>query len=429
MAVGAIAHGQAPLGEPIDQGRPVAQLSQQTPNWLELGVAYRFRFEGREGNGFGLDDGESYGLNRVLVDVGVKPKPWLSLHFQGQDARAPGKDNATGLFRDPFDVRQAWVQVGDEEHNVVHARIGRQELLYGKQRLIGPLDWTNTARQFDAAKLTIGEKALHVDLFAASVVVIDPGGLNERRDGANLHGAYGTLNGLLDKGALEVYTLWKTNPRVIDALGRLGDEDLYTSGFRFERPLGAGFDMETEWARQYGQIAGGDISAWGAYGVLGYTPPGWRWGPRFSTEYQFGSGDGDAADGTHGTFDQLYPTGHLYQGAADRIGWQNVKDVRAGVSLKPHPKLGLILDYFNFWLANKRDHLYAVNGAVSVRAPEGGARSSHIGQEADAMLTWKPAAHATVGGGLGYFFTGDFLKETTPGRRHVFTYLFLNYVL
>ena len=289
--------------------------------------------------------------------------------------------------------------------------------------------WTNTARQFDAAKLTVGKKDLHVDLFAASVVVIDPNGFNKHRDGNNLHGAYAILNSLLDKGALEVYTLWKTNPRVFDALGRPGDQNLYTIGFRFERPLGAGFALETEWARQYGRFAVEDVSAWGAYGVLSYTPPRSIWSPRFSTEYQYGSGDGDPADGSRETFDQLYPTGHLYQGAADRIGWQNVKDVRVGVALKPHAKLGLNLDYFTFWLADKHDHLYAVNGTIAVRAPEGGARSSHVGQEMDAILTWKPAAHATIGGGLGYFFTGDFLKETKLGHRHIFNYLFLNYVL
>ena len=424
-----LALAQSPPAQPLEQGRPITQLNQQSPDWLELGVAYRFRFEGRDGIGFREDSSDGYGLNRVLVDVGLKPKSWLTFHFQGQDARAPGKNNANGVFRDSFDVRQAWVRIGDPESGLVHATVGRQHLLYGKQRLVGPLDWTNTARQFDAAKLTIGKKDLNLDLFAASVVVIEPGDFNKHRDGNNLHGAYATLDGLLDKGSLEVYTLWKTNPRVVDALGRLGDQDLYTSGIRFDRQLGSGFDMETEWARQYGQYAGEDVSAWGAYGVLGYTPPGWSWSPRFSTEYQFGSGDGNSADGTRSTFDQLFPTGHLYQGTADRIGWRNVKDVRAGVALKPHPKLGLNLDYFNFWLANKRDHLYAVNGAIAIRAPEGGAASNHVGHEIDAILTWKPAAHATVGGGLGYFFAGDFLKETTPGRRHIFTYLFFNYVL
>lgn len=426
--VGSVAVAQ-PASEPVDRSRPVTQLNQRLPEWLRLGVSYRFRFEGREGNGFRAGNGESYGLNRVLVDIGVRPGSWINLHFQGQDARAPGKDQATGLFRDPFDVRQAWIEFGDARNAVVHARIGRQELLYGKQRLVGPLDWTNTARQFDTARLTIGRKTVHVDLFAASVVVVDPDNWNKRRDGNNLHGAYATLNGWLDRGALEVYGLWKTSPRVHDALGGQGDEDLYTSGFRLERPLGGGFDIETEWAWQYGHFAGEDISARGFYGILGYTPPGWNWSPRFSTEYQYGSGDGDPGDGVRETFDQLYPTGHLFQGTADRIGWQNVSDVRLGVGFKPHPKLGLNFDYFNFWLANERDHLYAVNGSIAVRAPEGGARSRHVGQEVDAILTWKPAGHATVGGGLGYFFPGAFLEETTPGHEHIFTYLFFSYGL
>src|SRR5207253_4170036 len=34
-----------------------------------------------------------------------------------------------------------------------YLRIGRQELLYGSQRLISPLDWANTRRTFQGAKL------------------------------------------------------------------------------------------------------------------------------------------------------------------------------------------------------------------------------------------------------------------------------------
>src|SRR6185436_17662187 len=41
------------------------------------------------------------------------------------------------------------VPVGDS----LTARVGRQELLYGNQRLISPLDWANTRRTFDGARL------------------------------------------------------------------------------------------------------------------------------------------------------------------------------------------------------------------------------------------------------------------------------------
>ncbi len=412
-----------------DLPRPVQTLSQESPDWLTVGAQYRFRFENRTGAGFRENNADGYGLGRLLVDVDVKPVSWLQFHFQGQDARAPGKKNANPVFRDPFDVRQAWVQLGDTEKGWIRVRVGRQELKYGGQRLVGPLDWTNTARQFDAAKVNIGKKDLNIDFFAASVVVVDQNAPNRRRDGNNLHGAYANLNRFAGGGTLEAYGLWKTTTLVRGSQGRFGDADMYTTGFRYTRPLGAGFDVETEMARQTGQFAFDDISAWGGYWILGYKPPGWAADPRFSLEYQYGSGDADPNDSTMGTFDQLFPTGHLYQGTADQLGWRNVSDVRAGVAIKPVPKVTLTFNYFSFWLANRNDNLYSVSGRVSVRSPEGGADNSHIGQELDTILVWKPAAHVALGGGFGYFFTGRFLEQTTPGRRHTFGYMFLNYTL
>jgi len=423
------AWGQTPAAEPPALPRPVTEASSASPSWLTVGAQYRFRFENRTGTGFRENSSDNYGLGRLLVDVGIKPSSHLEFHFQGQDARAPGKKNANGVFRDPFDVRQAWVQIGATEKGWIRARVGRQELKYGSQRLVGPLDWLNTARQFDAVKVNIGEKDLNVDFFASSVVVIDPGDFNKHRDGNNLHGAYANLSRFGGGGTLETYALWKTTTVVIGSGGRAGDADLLTTGFHYKRQVDGGFDLETELATQTGTFARDDISAWGTYGILGYTPAGMTLSPRFSVEYQYASGDDDPNDSTMGTFDQLFPTGHLYQGTADRIGWRNISDVRAGMQFKPHPKLASSIDYFSFWLANRNDGLYAVNGRLSVAAPEGGAQNSHVGQEIDWTFVWKPAPHVALGGGLGYFASGQFLKETSPGHRHTFSYLFLNYVL
>ena len=92
-----------------------------------------------------------------------------------------------------------------------------------------------------------------------------------------------------------------------------------------------------------------------------------------------------------------------------------------------HPKLRLNVDYFSFRLANRHDHLYGAGGAIAVRAPVGGARNRHVGREWDATITYKPAAHISVGAGIGRFFPGAFLKQTTPGATHMFPYLFLGY--
>ena len=409
--------------------RPSNALNRATPDWLTIGSSYRFRMEGRTGIGYQSGADDAYGLGRMNVNVGIKPKPWLNLYFQGQDSRAPGKENPAGFFRDSFDIRQAYVELGNQETYKTSLRVGRQELKYGAQRLIGPLDWGNTARQFDAVKVTFGGTDTNVDLFAASVVRIDPDGLNRRRDGQNLHGAYAALNKLMPNTTFETYLLWKTTPLVIGESGSPGDADIYTAGFRLVKPLPKGFDAETEVAGQFGSFAGDDVSAWGAYGILGYTAGSFPWKPRFSVEYQYGSGDDDPTDGKRGTFDQLFPTGHLYQGLADQVGWRNVSDVRAGVALELHSRLRLNFDYFSFWLANGNDHFYGVGGAVAVRRPMQGAGNKHIGEEFDAILVYKPAPHVTFGGGVGRFFPGAFLKQSTPGAAHTFPYVFVNYVL
>jgi len=406
--------------------RPSALLNEKTPEWLTFGFTYRFRTEGRETDASPQDD--TYGLGRLLVDISVKPKPWLAFHVQGQDARAPGKENATPFFRDPLDLRQAWVEMGNREKGGFRLRAGRQELSYGVQRLVGPLDWSNTARQFDAVKAVIGAKDMNVHVFAASLVRIDDGKFNRSGEGKNLHGVYVHLNRLFPNTTLEPYLLWKTDPLVIGESGRAADADTYTAGFRFARPMPKGFDVAGEWARQFGSFAGDDISAWGAYGILGFTPPGTPLSPRFSVEYQIGSGDSDPADGDYETFDQLYPTAHLYQGVADRVGWRNIKDIRAGVELKPYQNLKLTFDYFSFWLAERQDHFYGAGGQVAVRSPPGGARNTHIGQEIDAVAAWKATDFATAGAGVGRFLSGGFLEQSRSGAgSQTFFYLFLNY--
>ena len=44
-------------------------------------------------------------------------------------------------------------------------RVGRQELLYGAERLISPLDWANTRRTFEGVKLLMHEGDWNTDAF------------------------------------------------------------------------------------------------------------------------------------------------------------------------------------------------------------------------------------------------------------------------
>jgi hypothetical protein len=60
--------------------------------------------------------------------------------------------------------------------------------------------------------------------------------------------------------------------------------------------------------------------------------------PRYVAEYNFASGDGNSRDGVHGTFDQLYASGHDKLDLADQVGWKNIQNIRTGVDIKVKPK-------------------------------------------------------------------------------------------
>lgn len=54
-------------------------------------------------------------------------------------------------------------------------------------------------------------------------------------------------------------------------------------------------------------FAGDTIHAWMAAADAGYTFETCSWTPRLGIGFDYGSGDDDPNDGTHDTFNQLYP--------------------------------------------------------------------------------------------------------------------------
>jgi hypothetical protein len=400
------------------------------PRWLKLSGEVRFRFESRQGLGFQEGNDDSYGLVRTRLNIDMQPTSWLQFFAQGQDARAPGinASPAGGLYRDPFDLRQAYVRLKAGERRTVAVTVGRQLLNYGDQRLIGPLDWTNTARAFDAVKLELQPHPdVKLDFFSASVVENNPNRrLDQSPEGNNLHGFYGAIRNIIPKSTIEPFLLWKTTPLASSELGRTGDLDRYTGGVRiWGKGLGR-WDYNLGVARQWGAAATNTIRAWGSYAEIGYTLP-LQWTPRAYAEYTFGSGDADPNDGHIGGFDDLYPTAHLWYGYNDLVGWRNLKNVRLGLQVQPRAKLKASFDYHLFWLASSRDGLYNAAGRLTVGAPEGGAADTKIGDEVDATFTVPLTPVIALGGGVGHMFPGPFLEANSPGHGNTFTFLFLAY--
>ena len=395
------------------------------PEWLSLGGEFRFRGEVRRGLGFAANNNDGYSLWRVRLDVGIQPVDWLKIGFQGQDARAPGIRESIpniGAFSDGFDIRQAYTQLGSDDSPVT-VTVGRQLLAYGDQRLVGALDWANTARVFDAVKVRIQGPGSELDIFSASVVQNDPGRrINQSAEGNNLHGFYGSFRRVIPHVILEPYVLWQTTPSATNELNMRGDLDRYTAGMRIWNDDLGPWDYGGAFVRQWGNLAGAPIEAWGYYAELGHTLDT-SLSPRLFAEYTFGSGDEDPTDGKVGGFVDIYPTAHRWYGYNDLVGWRNVKNIRLGTQLRPSSKVRLQFDFHSFWLASRRDALYNVGGRLSVRAPAGGAAETKIGDEVNATVTYDPSRVFGVEVVSGYMFPGPFLRANSPGHGNTFAYV------
>lgn len=414
----------------------------------DLGGQFRLRFEAKEHFAAAGQPGASdfrqtggnpdntYWLTREKLHLGYSPGNWLTAFVEGRNSTSAGDDRNPNPESDFIDLHQAYLKLGDAKQFPLTAQVGRQELFYGDERLIGAFDWSNVGRVFDAARLRYQNSDVWVDAFVGRVVLVDDNNFNEANDYDFFAGIYASTRTLIPKQETQLYFLARNvgnqSPNAIGAglpplLTGASPRDVYTVGLRVKSLPGQfqGWDYEAEVAGQFGRFKTSATSpglkqeAFAAHVAGGYT---WAeaWGtPRVGLEYNFASGDSNPNDATHGTFDNLFPTNHKFYGYMDFVSWQNIHNVRLATSLKPLPRLTLTADYHAFWLADTRDFFYQVNGAPRNSGGYGinpGA-GSFVGTEFDLFATYaiKPFASAQVG--YGHFFAGDYVKNslTTVG--------------
>jgi hypothetical protein len=397
------------------------------PSWLRVRGEFRERVEGFENSGFieGRDD--SYALTRVRLNATITASKHLTFQANVQDARVAKKQvgPTTAPFRGPFDLRMAFADVGDAKAPVA-ARLGRQELAFGEQRLLGHLAWVNTGRTWDAARVILRAKSWQADVFGASLVRSLPDAFDKSGNGNRLAGVYAASPKVIPQAAVEPYLFWRRDVNLRSELTTVGKLSQTTMGVRVAGKLPARLDYGVEMAMQRGSLAADSIEAWAGHWQIRESLPG-PGAVKLTSEYNFATGDDNPADGVRQTFDQLYPTGHDKLGLADQVGWRNVHHLREGVEFSPFKATPISLNYHSWWLAEKTDGLYAATGAPLARVA-GGAASSHVGQELDIQITRALTPQVQLAAGYAHMFAGAFLKQATPGASYSAPYVMVTYV-
>jgi hypothetical protein len=407
---------------------PIGKLNESLPSWLRFGGEYRDRLEGPIGIGFrGTND--FYLLDRLRVTVAIQPNDWLKFYGEVQDSRIFFNHHIANAnpFEDSWTLWQGYAQVGSSTSGWLDVLAGRQVLLFGDERVIGPSNWTNVGRTFDVARVDFHHPGYKVSILGSSVVPGSNNDLHNAIPGNNLYAVYGTFENVIPHSTFEPYVFWRLAPGnfgLPETVGR-GHLNEVTIGLHVKGTLPAEFDYDTEFDGQKGSLGISSIGAWAGYAGVGKTFPNAAAAPRVFIEGNYASGTKNPAGRDWNTFDQLYPSNHDKFGFTDQVGRRNLVQFRVGVEENVGKKWKFKQAFEGFWLATSHDNFYASSGAIAEPARPGASR--HIGNEFDLVAEYQMNKGLNFGFGYTRLYAGQFLKTTTQGHDYSYPYAYVEY--
>lgn len=401
-------------------GKLAEALSAETGSKLTLTMEQRVRYEERSGTTFGKDPDIDTGLVRTRLGMTYRPVSWLKFSAMAQDSRAPWYGaGAPNTVRDQADLHEAYIEANPGALGF-GVTVGRMMLNYGEGRVIGTPQWSNLSRTYDQARVYYRMKRARLEMLYLSPVKIRIGEFNRPVLGDHVWGMYDSFPDFRGKNLLEVYVLRHDQNRPGGYTGgsrAAGTDSVGVNAFggRLSGPVGWGVKYSLEGVAETGRVgpARQRAAAW-------FSGMSRRWTVAKHTvdvsgEYKYASA----------TYDQLYPANHDKFGHEDLLGWRNLHNARALVTVGLTKALAVNVMYDNYWLASLRDGLYNGSGKLISR-PASGLTGRHVGQEADVFGTYK-YRHFTFGAGWGHFAAGQFISKSTAGVGPNYVYLFHQY--
>ena len=283
-------------------------------------------------------------------------------------------------------------------------RVGRQELLYGNQRLISPLDWANVRRTFEGVKVMTQSGHWSLDGFYTHLVPVDPDDLDEADYDQPVYGVHASYGGFKNF-TVETYYIGYEN----DNAGPItGDFSLHTMGLR----LNGGIDdwlFELEGGPQFGRQSGLGLDHEAAFctcGIgrkLGATMP---WSPTLWVYYDYASGNNVGGD--FNRFNQLFPLAHKYFGFIDAVQRANIESPNVLLTMKPTDKLSLLFWYWHFMANQDTDRVPAIGGT-----PMQSTASKDLGDELDIIARYQLAPRSNLLFGWSHFWRGNKILAPT----------------
>ena len=385
-------------------------LSDDGNFWMSFGGQIRFRLERWNNYNFDREFNDTFLLTRLRLHTDIHTGKYLRFFAEMKSAFSTDRNLPGGqrtLDVDELDLQQAFadIMLPVGENGKLTLRPGRQMLLYGKQRLISPLDWSNTMRTWQGVQGIFDWHNWKISGFWTEFVPVKKYESNTADSDQPFAGIYGTGSPGKAGIGLDGYWLYRERKNL--------DEERHTIGGRIFGSIGRNrIDYDFEAAYQLGDSDDKDVRAFMIGSEFGYRFAETAFNPRLFLRFDFGSGDKDPNDDKVETFDQTYPLGHLYLGYMDFVGRQNIISPTIGLTFSPINKLTCEATGLFFWRAREEDALYDAGSGVLRQGAQG--TSLEVGQEIDILLNYAYNNHTVFLLGYSHFFPGEFIRETGP---------------
>lgn len=346
----------------------------------------------------------NYSELRTRIGFSFAPIEDITGFVQLQDSRIYGTEPSTLTGIDNIDLHQAYFNINKLFSLPLNLKLGRMELSYGPQRLIGAVGWHNVGRSFDGGILQLTTERLDIDLFSAQTNEnFEPGDTND----FSIIGAYGNMK-ISDK--------YKIQPFVIGEMLTGNDLSRYTLGLYINGKVG-NLSHEIEGAYQLGSISKDiDIAAFMFALNFNYTfnnPVK----PAIGIGVDYLSGDDGKDSDKYKVFNTLYATNHKYYGFMDYfINIPNhtynlgLMDIHVKAELSPLNKLTTALAF----------HIFNSNSDFTL---ENGKFSTSFGSEIDFTINYNYNSAVKFQGGFSFFTPGDIFKQTKGEDTSTWAYL------
>jgi hypothetical protein len=242
----------------------------------------------------GYEWGDELGwvTRRALNDFS-RPSAFNGTIPVGSNNQKPARAARDAANNDDVYLYQAYIEMANIGDSIFSMRVGRQELAYGTEFILGNRDFYDGI-SYDAIKgiFEFSDNS-RLDLFYAKLNESQTSGsVNGPADDddANLYGAYYSTQSLGgSQVGMDVYGVALNDNSFLDI-------EQNTIGVRFFREALHGWHFSAEMAYQFGDVDGTDLEAWAFEGFVGHTwdtptNPGIHFGMTMATGNDTSSSD------------------------------------------------------------------------------------------------------------------------------------------